>query len=133
MRRSDQGRRRPDHGTALHRRPQHAGRRPQCGKKVKGTLHWVSATQCLEAEVRLYDRLFTIAEPGADENFGKFINPHSLEIVSARLEASLADAAPGQRFQFERLGYFIVDAKDSAPGKPVFNRTISLKDTWAKK
>ena len=106
---------------------------PNVEKKVKGTIHWVSATQCIDAEVRLYDRLFTIAEPGADENFGKFINPHSLEIVRAKLEPSLADAAPEQRFQFERLGYFTVDAPDSKPGKPVFNRTISLKDAWAKR
>jgi glutaminyl-tRNA synthetase len=102
-------------------------------RKVKGTVHWVSATHCVEAEVRLYDRLFTIAEPAAEEEFKQFLNPHSLDVVAAKLESSLAGATPEQRFQFERLGYFAVDPKDSAPGKLVFNRTISLKDTWAKK
>jgi glutaminyl-tRNA synthetase len=106
---------------------------PNVDRKVKGTIHWVSATQCVDAEVRLYDRLFTVAEPGAEEDFKKFINPHSLETVTAKLETSLATADANERYQFERLGYFTLDAKDSTPGKPVFNRTISLKDTWAKK
>jgi glutaminyl-tRNA synthetase len=105
---------------------------PNVDRKVKGTIHWVSATRCVEAEVRLYDRLFNVAEPAAEEDFLKVVNPKSLEVVTARLEASLATAQPGERFQFERLGYFTLDAKDSAPGQPVFNRTISLKDTWAK-
>ena len=105
---------------------------PNADKKVKGTIHWVSATQCLEAEVRLYDRLFTVAEPAAEPDFLKVVNPKSLEIVTARLEPSLASAALEDRFQFERLGYFALDPKDSTPGKPVFNRSISLKDTWAK-
>ena len=105
---------------------------PNADKKVKGTIHWVSATQCLEAEVRLYDRLFTVAEPAAEPDFLKVLNPKSLEIVTARLEPSLAGATLGDRFQFERLGYFALDPKDSTPGKPVFNRAISLKDTWAK-
>ncbi len=100
-------------------------------KKVKGTIHWVSATSCLDAEVRLYDRLFNVAEPGNEEDFLKVVNPKSLEIVTVKLEASLVNAAPTDLFQFERLGYFALD-QDSAPGKPVFNRTISLKDTWAK-
>ncbi len=102
-------------------------------KKVKGTIHWVSASTCVDAEVRLYDRLFTVAEPGAEEDFKKFINPHSLEMVTAKLESSLATAQRGERFQFERLGYFTPDAKDSSPGKPVFNRTITLKDAWTAK
>ncbi|HVS54577.1 MAG TPA: glutamine--tRNA ligase [Opitutaceae bacterium] len=106
---------------------------PNVDRKVKGTIHWVSATQCIDAEVRLYDRLFTVAEPGATDDFKKFINPHSLDIVTARLEPSLASAKVDERYQFERLGYFALDPKDSAPGKPVFNRTITLKDTWAKK
>ena len=106
---------------------------PNADKKVKGTIHWVSATQCIEAEVRLYDRLFAVPEPAAEEDFKKHINPHSLDVVTARLEPSLAQARPVARFQFERLGYFVLDAKDSAPSKPVFNRTITLKDTWAKK
>jgi len=104
---------------------------PNVDRKVKGTIHWVSATQCLDTEVRLYDRLFTVPEPGAEPDFMKVVNPNSLEIVTAKLEPSLASATPADRFQFERLGYFALD-KDSAPGRPVFNRTITLKDTWAK-
>jgi glutaminyl-tRNA synthetase len=102
-------------------------------KKVKGTIHWVSATDCIDAEVRLYDRLFTVPEPAATDDFKKHLNPHSLDVVTAKLERSLAGATPDDRFQFERVGYFVVDAKDSRPGKLVFNRTITLKDTWAKK
>jgi glutaminyl-tRNA synthetase len=105
---------------------------PNVTKKVKGTIHWVSAEQSIAAEVRLCDRLFTVNEPGAEEDFMKFLNPHSLDVVTARLEPSLATAAPGQCFQFERLGYFTPDAKDSDPGRPVFIRTVSLKDTWTK-
>ncbi|WP_438483527.1 glutamine--tRNA ligase [Oleiharenicola lentus] len=105
---------------------------PNSDKKVKGTIHWVSATQAIDAEVRLYDRLFTVPEPGAEEDFMKALNPKSLEVVSAKLEPSLANAKSGESFQFERLGYFSIDPKDSASGKLVFNRTITLKDTWAK-
>jgi glutaminyl-tRNA synthetase len=105
------------------------------GRKVKSTIHWVSAAHAIDAEVRLYDKLFSKedpdqAEPGQD--FMANLNPASLEVVTnAKLEPSLADVAPGSRYQFERLGYFSVDP-DSAPGKPVFNRTVALKDTWAK-
>jgi glutaminyl-tRNA synthetase len=106
---------------------------PNADKKVKGTIHWVSATGGIEAEVRLYDRLFTVAEPGATDDFRQHINPHSCDVVTAKLEPSLASASVEQRYQFERLGYFTLDPKDSAPGKLVFNRTITLKDTWAKK
>lgn len=106
---------------------------PNSDRKVKGTIHWVSATHCIDAEVRLYDRLFTVAEPGATEDFTKHLNPHSRDIVTAKLEPSLAHATAADRYQFERVGYFTIDAKDSTPAKPVFNRTISLKDTWAKK
>ena len=106
---------------------------PNVDRKVKGTIHWVSATHCVEAEVRLYDRLFNVAEPGAEEDFLKVVNPHSLEIVTAKLESSLATATLTGKFQFERLGYFTLDPKESAPGRPVFNRTISLKDNWGKK
>ncbi|MDQ5978421.1 MAG: glutaminyl-tRNA synthetase, partial [Verrucomicrobiota bacterium] len=96
------------------------------------TIHWVSATHCIEAEVRLYDRLFTVAEPAAQEDFLKVVNPKSLEVVTAKLETPLATAQPADRFQFERLGYFALD-KDSAPdSRLIFNRTITLKDTWAK-
>ncbi len=101
------------------------------GRKIKGTIHWVSAQHCIEAECRLYDRLFTVAEPDADGDFKKHINPHSLEIMTAKCEPSLADAKPELRYQFERLGYFALDP-DSQPGKLIFNRTITLKDTWAK-
>jgi glutaminyl-tRNA synthetase len=105
---------------------------PNVSRKVKGTLHWVSATPAVEAEVRLYDRLFTVPEPAADDDFRQHLNPHSLEVVTARLEPSLANAAPGESFQFERLGYFTVDARDSVPGRPVFNRTLTLRDSWLK-
>lgn len=105
---------------------------PNSAKKVKGTIHWVSAPESFEAEVRLYDRLFTVPEPGAEEDFFKVINPHSLDVVRARLEPALAVARPGECFQFERLGYFTPDAVDSKPGAPVFNRTITLRDTWTK-
>ncbi len=101
-------------------------------RKVKGTIHWVSATLCAEAEVRLYDRLFTVPEPAEEEDFRKCINPNSLETVVAKLEPSLADARLEERFQFERLGYFSLDPVESKPGKPVFNRTITLRDQWAK-
>jgi glutaminyl-tRNA synthetase len=105
---------------------------PHAAKKVKGTIHWVSAAQAVEAEIRLYDRLFTVPEPDADGDFKRHINPRSLEVVTAKLEPSLEEARPGRYFQFERLGYFTLDPKDAQPGKPVFNRTITLKDTWAK-
>jgi glutaminyl-tRNA synthetase len=105
---------------------------PNSSKKVKGTIHWVSATHCHDAEVRLYDRLFSVPEPGAEEDFLTAVNPNSLEVVSAKLESSLADAAPGTCYQFERLGYFTPDTKESSPGNPIFNRTISLRDTWGK-
>jgi glutaminyl-tRNA synthetase len=102
------------------------------GRKIKGTVHWVSAAHAVDAEVRLYDRLFTVPEPDADGDFKSFLNPNSLEVVAAKCEPSLKDADPGVRYQFERLGYFALD-RDSHPGKLVFNRTITLKDTWAKR
>jgi glutaminyl-tRNA synthetase len=104
-------------------------------KKVKGTIHWVSTAQSFEAEVRLYDRLFSVEDPEADpeKDFREFINPHSLDIIKdAKLEPGLKDSKPGDRFQFERLGYFCADSKDSKPGSPVFNRAVTLRDTWAK-
>ena len=100
-------------------------------RKIKGTIHWVSAPHAIDAEVRLYDRLFTVPEPDADGDFKSFLNPNSLEVVTARCEPSLKDAAPDVRYQFERLGYFALDPA-SQPGKLVFNRTITLKDIWAK-
>jgi len=101
------------------------------GRKVKGTLHWVSAAHAVDAEVRLYDRLFTSETPGSgDTNFLEQINPNALEAVTGcKLEPSLGAAASGARFQFERLGYFCVDP-DSKPGRPVFNRTVTLKDSY---
>ncbi len=106
------------------------------GRKVKGTLHWVSAAHAFKAEVRLYDRLFTRENPDADRqgrDFTDFLNPDSLTVLQdCRLEPFLKDAVPGERFQFERLGYFCVDTGDSRPGAPVFNRTSTLRDTWAK-
>ncbi|KAF0221379.1 MAG: glutaminyl-tRNA [Geobacteraceae bacterium] len=105
---------------------------PAAGRKVKGVIHWVSALHAIEAEVRLYDRLFTEPNPAGDE-WKSFVNLHSVEILtSCRLEPSLKEAAPESRYQFERQGYFCVDAKDSTPGKPVFNRTVTLRDSWAK-
>ena len=105
------------------------------GRKVRGTLHWVSAAHSLEVEVRLYDRLFTVPNPldvGEGEDFTANLNPNSLEVLtSCRAEPSLAGAEPGSIFQFERQGYFCVDP-DSSPGRLVFNRTVPLRDTWAK-
>jgi glutaminyl-tRNA synthetase len=101
------------------------------GRKVKGTIHWVSAVHAVDAEVRLYDRLFTVPEPDADGDFKTHLNPHSLEVLTAKCEPSLKAAASESRYQFERLAYVALD-KDSAPGKLVFNRTITLKDNWAK-
>ncbi|MEM5786289.1 MAG: glutamine--tRNA ligase/YqeY domain fusion protein [Syntrophobacteraceae bacterium] len=100
------------------------------GRKVKATLHWVSAPHAIEAEVRLYDKLFSVQDP--DDDFMNQINPESLEVIgTAMLEPGLADAAPGSSYQFERLGYFCVDP-DSTADRPVFNRTVTLRDTWAK-
>ena len=106
------------------------------GRKVKGTLHWVSAKHAISAQVRLYDHLFTKENPNETEegkDFTAYLNPKSLEVVNdCRLEPSLADATPGSLFQFERLGYFCADIKDSSPEMLVFNRTVTLRDTWAK-
>lgn len=104
-------------------------------KKVKGTIHWVSAIHSVEAEVRLYDRLFTVEDPESvkDKDFKELINENSLKFISnAKLEPFVQNAAPGSRFQFERQGYFCVDSKYTTPENLVFNRTVTLKDTWAK-
>jgi glutaminyl-tRNA synthetase len=105
------------------------------GRKVKATLHWVSAEHSLKAEVRLYDYLFEKPDPDNpkdDEDFKSYLNPGSLEILqNCRLEPSLTGAESGSRFQFERLGYFCVDP-DSSGDRPVFNRTVTLRDTWAR-
>ncbi len=110
---------------------------PTASRKVKGTIHWVSAAHAIDAEVRLYDRLFTVPEPDAAGDFKERLNPHSLEIVTAKCEPSLKDARPELRYQFERLGYFCADTSKRHPSSTldhrlVFNRTITLKDAWAK-
>ena len=104
------------------------------GRKVDATIHWVSADHAVPAEVRLYDRLFRIADPlGGDSDFTEYLNPNSLEVLSGcRVEPSLAKAAPESRFQFERVGYFFVDPVDSSESAPVYNRTVTLRDSWAK-
>jgi glutaminyl-tRNA synthetase len=105
------------------------------GRKVKSTIHWVSAAQAVDAEVRLYDNLFTLEDPNQTsdgQDFTSNLNPRSLEVLTGcKLEPSLLDAAEGSRYQFERLGYFCVDP-DATPGQPVFNRTVALRDTWAR-
>jgi glutaminyl-tRNA synthetase len=101
------------------------------GRKVKGTIHWVSAAHALEAEIRLYDRLLSVESPVNESDFKNCLNPNSLEVVNCFVEPSLTNAAPGSRYQFERLGYFCVDP-DTSDEKPVFNRTITLRDSWAK-
>jgi len=103
-------------------------------RKVKATIHWVSAKNALDIEVRLYDRLFTKADPDEAEDgcdWKSNLNPESLKVIRAKAEPSLAEAVPGEKYQFQRTGYFCVDI-DSVPGKPVFNRTVTLKDDWAK-
>jgi glutaminyl-tRNA synthetase len=107
---------------------------PRDGHKVEGVIHWISADDSAPAEVRLYDRLFQVADPASGEDdFTKYLNPRSLEtLTSCRVESSLADAEPGTRYQFERLGYFCVDSKDSFPGRLVLNRIVTLRDSWAK-
>lgn len=103
------------------------------GRKVKGTLHWVSAAHAINAEVRLYDYLFTKENPNESGDYNEYLNPDSLKILKdCRLEPVMAQAEPGSRYQFERMGYFCADEKDSAPGRPVFSRTVTLRDTWAK-
>jgi len=103
------------------------------GRKVKGTIHWVSAAHAAEAEVRLYDHLFSKPRPDEEEDWTACLNPDSLQVLTGcKLEPSLKGAAPGSRYQFERQGYFCVDSKDSRSGHLVFNRTVGLRDTWAK-
>ncbi|MEM7135620.1 MAG: glutamine--tRNA ligase/YqeY domain fusion protein [Myxococcota bacterium] len=115
--------------------PASAGGNASDGRKVRGTIHWVSARHAVDAEVRLYDRLFRVPNPMEESKDGDFIdtlNPNSLEVIrDAKLEPSLASRSPEERVQFERLGYFVVD-RDSRPERPVYNRTIQLRDSWAK-
>jgi glutaminyl-tRNA synthetase len=107
---------------------------PDSNRKVKGTLHWVSVAHALKAEVRLYDRLFSKENPDDLEegrDYKDYLNPDSLKIITGYLEPSLAGALPGEKYQFERIGYFNVD-RDSLRDKLIFNRTVTLKDSWAK-
>jgi len=108
---------------------------PGAERKVKGTIHWVSARHAVPAEVRLYDRLFTVSDPD-DSSDGKtyedHLNANSLRVVTGYLEASIAQAAAETAVQFERLGFFVADSRDHVPGKPVFNRTVTLRDSFAK-
>ncbi|MEW4343426.1 glutamine--tRNA ligase [Vibrio diabolicus] len=108
------------------------GKNPADGRKVKGVIHWVSADKALPAEIRLYDRLFTVPNPGAAEDFASTINPESLVVINSFVEPSLASAEAEKGYQFERMGYFCADSKDSSADKLVFNRTVGLRDTWAK-
>ncbi len=109
--------------------PETLGKNPE-GRKVKGVIQWVSATAGIPAEVRIYDRLFVSADPEAGDDFMQNVNPGSQTILQAFVEPSLAQAAKGERFQFEREGYFIADEKDHSTAKPVFNRILDLKDSW---
>ncbi|WP_253664098.1 glutamine--tRNA ligase [Vibrio sp. Y20_XG_PY13] len=112
--------------------PETLGKNPADGRKVKGVIHWVSADKALPAEIRLYDRLFTVPNPAAAEDFASTINPDSLVVINGFVEPSLASAEAEQGYQFERMGYFCVDSKDSTANNLVFNRTVGLRDTWAK-
>lgn len=114
--------------------PETLGKNP-VGRKVKGVVHWLAVEHALAAEIRLYDRLFTVAEPDGDKahDFCEFLNPQSLTVVQGWVEPAVRDAAPETRYQFERLGYFCADRRDHhAGGKLVFNRTVTLKDSWSK-
>ena len=130
-----------EHGDVVELRctydPETKGGNAPDGRKVRGTIHWVSAEHALNAEVRVYDRLFNDPEPDSnqhDRDWKEFLNPESIEILdNAKLEPSLSKAKAGDQFQFERLGYFNVDSKNSKADKPVFNRTIPLRDSWSKK
>ena len=108
------------------------GKNPADGHKVKGIIHWVSARHAQKVAVRVYDRLFNRENPDKAENYLQALNPESLQETEALVEPSLLQAEPGETFQFERVGYFTADSKDSQAGKPVFNRTVTLRDTWAK-
>ena len=124
----------------MHLRPGFRGGTAPDGRRVRGTLHWVSEADSVAAQVRLYDHLFSQPNPDEDtdqesggEDFSAGLNPNSLEMLEqCRVEPGLAKAAPGSIYQFERQGYFVVDNTDSKPGALVFNRAVSLRDTWAR-
>jgi glutaminyl-tRNA synthetase len=101
-------------------------------RKVKGTIHWTSVADAVAAEVRLYDRLFTHSEPGSTDDFLTYLNPSSLETVTAMIEPSLAESKPGFTCQFERLGYFCTDVAEHGEGRPVLNRIVTLRDSWTR-
>ena len=131
----------PDTGEVIELRCSHdastMNANPADGRRIRGTIHWVSALHALPAEVRLYDRLFSVPDPDEglkeDEDFTRNLNPDSLVVINpAWVEPSLGEDPPGSRYQFERLGYFVSDAVDSAPGALVFNRTVTLRDSWAR-
>ena len=102
------------------------------GRKVKGTIHWVSATHGKDVEVRLFDRLFSVETPGKERNFLLDLNPDSKSIIHAKVEPAVAAVGPGAHFQWERVGYFFSDPVDSVVGAPVFNRVVGLKDSFPK-
>ena len=113
--------------------PSTLGKKPADGRKVKGIIHWVDAKTAVEGSVRLYDRLFNTENPAAAADFTQHLNPDSLEVIEgAKLEASLGAATPETVFQFERVGYFCADRKSHTAETPTFNRTATLRDTWAK-
>lgn len=112
--------------------PETLGKNPSDGRKVKGVIHWVAAETAVPAEVRLYDRLFSVENPGAEDDFTQVLNPDSLQSIQAFVEPSLKDAESEQGYQFERLGYFCLDNKDATADKLVFNRTVGLRDTFVK-
>jgi glutaminyl-tRNA synthetase len=112
--------------------PTTLGKMPADGRKAKGVIHWVSATESVPAEIRNYDRLFTVPNPGAEEDFTKVLNEGSLVINQGFVEPSLGEAEALQGYQFERLGYFCADASKNEAGQIVFNKTVGLRDTWAK-
>ncbi|MEO1904353.1 MAG: glutamine--tRNA ligase, partial [Methylococcales bacterium] len=98
---------------------------------VKGVIHWVSEKHSRTAEIRLYDRLFNVPQPESEDDFTTALNPNSLQVITgAKVENSLSDPSADEQYQFERIGYFCVDSKDSQPNQLVFNRTVTLRDTW---
>jgi glutaminyl-tRNA synthetase len=113
--------------------PESRGGNTPDGRKVKGTIHWVSADHAVDAKVCLYDTLFTVESPDSDGDFIENLNPDSLQVIShAKVEPDLGEALPGNQYQFMRQGYFVADTVDSKPGRPVFNRTVTLRDSWAR-
>ena len=113
--------------------PESRGGKSPDGRKLRGTLHWVSAAHAVDAEVRMYDHLFAEPFPEEDGEFRQHLNPRSLDLLTGcKLEPGLAEAQPGDRFQFLRNGYFCADSKESRSDRLVFNRTVALRDTWAK-